>query len=433
MIKNVSRRSFIKGAAGAAAVGAASSSFFAPNLISAQGSGVELIFWHAFPSGPNGEAQTKLIDDFNALDNGITVTATAYTNYAEVANAVLTGLDSGDIPQVATLSDVWWFSFYLRQAIVELSPFVENPDDYISSLYADYQRNGGQWGVPFARSTPILYYNTDAFEAAGVDPAALEKWSDFAQVAGDLVDKGNVTYSFGYGNNTSYGAWTMHGPIWAFGGRYSDEDFNIMINQPEAVACGEFMRDMVQSHQAGCVDDTAAEFIAGTLASTIASTGSLGNITTNAQVNFKTAKLPAEIKFGCPTGGTGLSMIAGASDEQQAAAATFMNFCTNTENASYWSQYTGYMPVRTSAIESDDYKAFLAEHPNNQVAIDQLPLTQSQDTARAFIPNGDAEIGNAWTEILVNNKSAQEAFDAVAAILEDAKAPVMEALSAIEG
>lgn len=433
MTRNVNRRSFLKGAAGAAAIGAASSRFFAPNLISAQGSGVEVVYWTAFGSGTNGEAQTKLIEDFNALDNGITVVSTAYDSYESVANAILTGLDSGDVPHVSTLSDVWWFSFYLRQALVELSPYAENQEDFIASLFGDYTRAGGQWGVPFARSTPIFYYNVEAFDAAGVDPAAVGKWSDFAEVAQSLVDGSDVTFSFGFGNAASYGAWTMHGPVWAFGGRYSDEDFNIMVNQPEAVAAGEFMRDLLQNKGAGAVDNPTNEFIAGTLAAMIGSTGSLGNITANGTVEFKTAKLPEELAFGCPTGGTGLSIIRGASDEQIAATAEFINFCTNTENASFWSQYTGYMPVRVSAIESEDYQAFLAEHPNNQVAIDQLPLTQPQDSARVFIPNGDANLGRAWEQILVNNTPAQQAFDEVAALLEEDKAPVLEALEVIEG
>lgn len=433
MKKQVSRRSLIKGAAGTAAIGVASTNFFAPNLISAQGSGVELIYWTAFGSGTNGDAQAKLIADFNAADTGVTVTSTAYANYEEVANAILTGLDSGDVPHVATLSDVWWFSFYLRQALVDLTDLAETPDDYIPSLFADYQRNDGQWGVPFARSTPLFYYNTDAFEAAGVDPSVLATWSEFAEAAPTLVEKGGVDYSFGFGNAASYGAWTMHGPIWAFGGNYSDPDFNILVTEEKAVATGEFMRDLVQTKKAGTVATPQDDFVAGSLAAMIASTGSLGSVTDTTSVGFATAMLPEEMQFGCPTGGTGLSILNSASEEQVAAAASFLAFCTNAENAATWSQTTGYMPVRTSAIESEAYQAFLAENPNNQVAIEQLPKTQSQDSARVFIPNGDQELGRAWEQILVNNVSAQDAFDECAAILEEAKQPVLEALSGIEG
>ena len=432
MIKNVSRRSLVKGVAGAATLGAASSRFFAPNLIGAQGSGVELVYWTAFGSGVNGDAQAKLIADFNALDSGVTVTSTAYASYEEVANAILTGLESGDVPHVATLSDVWWFSFYLRQALADLTPYADTPEDYVESLYVEYARNGGQYGVPFARSTPLFYYNTAAFEAAGVDPAVLGKWSDFAEVAPSLV-AGDVKYSFGFGNAASYGAWTMHGPVWAFGGRYSDEEFNILVNQPEAVAAGEFMRDMILTKGAGAVANPVDDFIAGTLGAMIGSTGSLGNVATNSQVEFATAFLPEEMQFGCPTGGTGLSVLSGTSDEIIAAAAEFLAFSTNTENAAAWAEATGYMPVRTSAIESESYQAFLAENPNNQVAIDQLPKTQPQDSARVFIPNGDQNLGRAWEQILVNDVPAQDAFDEVAALLEEDKVPVLEALEAIEG
>ena len=349
-----------------------------------------------------------------------------------MANAILTGLESGDVPHAATLSDVWWFSFYLRQALADLTDHVDTPEDYVESLYVEYNRNGGQYGVPFARSTPLFYYNTDAFEAAGVDPAVLGKWSDFAEVSASLVG-GDVAYSFGFGNAASYGAWTMHGPVWAFGGRYSDEDFNILVNQPEAVAAGEFMRNMILEGGAGAVAVPADDFNAGTLASMIASTGTLGNVTANSQVGFATAMLPEEMQFGCPTGGTGLSVLNSASDEHIAAAAEFLTFSTNTENAAAWSQATGYMPVRTSAVESEAYQAFLAENPNNQVAIEQLPKTQPQDSARVFIPNGDQELGRAWEQILVNNVEAQVAFDEVAAILEEEKMPVLEALEQIEG
>lgn len=433
MVKNISRRSLVKGAAGAAALGAASSRFFAPNLISAQGSDVELVFWTAFGSGTNGEAQTALIEEFNALDNGITVTSTAYASYEEVANAILTGLDSGDVPQIATLSDVWWFSFYLRQALADLTPYVDTPEDYVQSLYVEYQRNGGQFAVPFARSTPLFYYNTDAFEAAGVDPAVLGKWSEFREVAPKLVESGGVQGSFGFGNAASYGAWTMHGPVWAFGGHYSDADFNILINKEEAVAAGAFMSDLLTNGGGIAVATPQDDFVAGTLGTMIASTGSLGNVTANSQVGFATAMLPEEMQFGCPTGGTGLSVIAGAAEEQIAAAAEFLKFSTNTENAATWAQTTGYMPVRTSAIESEAYQAFLAENPNNAVAIEQLPKTQPQDSARVFIPNGDQNIGRAWEQILVNGVDPQAAFDEVAAALEEDKAPVLEALASIEG
>lgn len=432
MNTHVSRRSIVKGTAGAAAIGAASSQFFAPSLISAQGSSIDLTYYTAFASGTNGDAQTKVIEEFNALDNGITVNPTTFANYAEVANAILTGLDSGDVPDMFTVSEVWWFTFYLRQSLVDLTDLVEDPDDYVDSLFVEYQRNGGQWAVPFARSTPLMYLNTDAFEAAGLDISVASKWSDFAEVADRLVG-GDVKFSFGFNNSAGYAAWTLHGAIWAFEGNYSDPDLNILVNEPNAVATGEFMRDMVQHKGASVLADVTNEFAAGTVAAIFQSTGTVGRLTEQSLVPFVTAELPSEVNFGCPTGGAGLAVIDRASGELAAAAAEFLKYSTSTEVSSNWAQTTGYMPSRKSAVETPEFQTFLEENPNNAVAIGQLEKTQPQDSARVFLGNGDNILGAAWEEILVNNVPAQDAFDEAARILDDEKQPVIEAIQAIEG
>ncbi|HEV2074596.1 MAG TPA: ABC transporter substrate-binding protein [Thermomicrobiales bacterium] len=438
MIKDFSRRSIIKGAAsaavGASVLGAPSKTFAAPARLQSTGSNAEITLWTAFGSGVNGEAQAKLVEDFNAQGNGVTVTAQVYESYEAVAQALITGLQTGDVPDVATLSDVWWFRFYLSQALADLTEMAQEPDDYVETLYADYQRNGGQFGVPFARSTPLLYFNRDVLEAAGLDESIFETWSSTVEAAPDLLAAGdNMTAAFGFGNAASYGAWFLHGPVWAFDGRYSDEEFNILIDQEGAVNCGEFMREFVQSGNAAAVTDPSTDFQTGGIAATIQSTGALGGITEAAQFDVGTHFLPEEIEFGCPTGGTGLSVMAGASDENKQAAMDFISFSTNTENATYWAMTTGYMPVRNSAIESEEFQTFITENPNNRVAIEQLPLTRPQDTARVFIPNGDQILGQGWEQVLVNNVPAAEAFAEVAQILNEEKEPVLEALQELEG
>lgn len=438
MIRDFSRRSIIKGAAGAAVgasvLGAPSKTFAAPARLQSTGSNAEITLWTSFGSGVNGDAQAKLVADFNAQGNGATVTAQAYENYEAVAQALITGLQTGDVPDVAVLSDVWWFRFYLSQALMDLTEMVQEPEDYVESLFVEYQRNGGQYAVPFARSTPLLYFNQDAVEAAGLDESVFETWSSTVEAAPDLLAANSaMSAAFGFGNAASYGAWVLHGPVWAFDGRYSDEEFNILVTEEGTVNCGEFMRKFVESGNAAAVTDPVTDFQTGGLVAILGSTGSLGGITETAQFNVGTHFLPEEIEFGCPTGGAGLSVMAGASDENKQAAMEFISFCTNTENATYWAETTGYMPVRTSAIESEDFQTFLTENPNNMVAIEQLPLTRPQDTARVFIPNGDQILGRGWEQILVNNVPAADAWAEVEQILNEEKEPVLEAIQELEG
>ncbi|CAN5857462.1 ABC transporter substrate-binding protein [soil metagenome] len=435
MVRDLSRRSLIKGAAGAAAgaavLGSASTTSAAPAL--AQSSDAEVTLWTAFGSGVNGDAQTALVEEFNASGQGVTVTSQAYASYEELAQALITGLQTGDVPDVAVISDVWWFRFYLSQSLADLTSLVSEPDDYVQSLYSDYQRAGGQYGVPFARSTPLMYYNAEGLEAAGLTPDIFATWSSFVEAAPEFVSGSGLSSAFGFGNAASYGAWVLHGPVWAFGGAYSDEEFNILVTEEGCVTTGEFMREFVESGNAVTVTDPVTDFQTGAFGAILASTGSLGGIRDAAQFEFATAFLPEELEFGCCTGGAGLSIMANSSEENQEAAALFIDFCTNTENTSFWAQSTGYMPVRTSGVESDDFQAFLDENPNNRVAIEQLPLTRPQDSARVFIPNGDQILGQGWEQILVNNRPAAEVWEEVKTTLDEEKMPVLEQLEAIEG
>ena len=438
MAKDISRRSMLKGAAGLAAgatfLGAASKAFGAPARLQSTGSNAEITLWTSFGSGVNGDAQTKLVEDFNAQGNGVKVTAQPYENYEAVAQALITGLQTGDIPDVAILSDVWWFRFYLSKSLADLSQMADTPDDYVQSLYADYTRNKGQYGIPFARSTPLLYFNKDVVTKAGVDASAFGKWSDLVKVAPDILAASpNMTGAFGFGNAASYGAWVLQGPVWAFDGHYSDPEFNIMVAEEGCVNTGEFMRKFVESGNAAAVTDPSTDFQTGGLGAIMQSTGSLGSITKAAQFEVGTAFLPEELQFGCCTGGSGLSIMEGASEENKKAAMDFITFSTNTENATYWAQTTGYMPVRTSAIESEEFKAFLDKNPNNKVAIEQLPKTSPQDSARVFIPNGDQILGRGWEQILVNNVASQDAWNDVKKTLDEEKAPVLQAIKDIEG
>lgn len=438
MVKDFSRRSLIKGAAGAAAgatlLGAPSKTLASPYRLQDSGSDAEITLWTAFGSGVNGDAQTALVEDYNAQGNGVTVTSQAFESYEAVAQALITGLQTGDIPDVAIISDVWWFRFYLSQALADVSELVDTPEDYVESLYVEYERNGGQYAVPFARSTPLMYFNRDAVDAAGLDESIFETWSSLVENAPALVEANpDMSGAFAFGNAASYGAWVLHGPVWAFEGNYSDEEFNILVTEEGCVNTGEFMREFVESGNASAVTEPQTDFQTGGFASILASTGSLGGITEAAQFDVGTAFLPEEMQFGCCTGGSGLSVIEGISDENKQAAMDFVTFCTNTENASTWAQSTGYMPVRTSAVDSEDYQAFLDENPNNRVAIEQLPLTEPQDTARTHIPNGDQILGRGWEQILVNNVPAADAWAEVQQTLEEERGPVLEAISEIEG
>lgn len=443
MGNHINRRSLVKGAAsagaglaaaGTLAVGAKrSSTYAAPVLI--QGGPLELTYWTSFGSGVNGDAQTALIESFNSSQPDISIVPQALEDYEAIAAQLITGLQTGDTPDIALLSDVWWFRFYLASALQDLTPMLGEleTDDYVQSLFTEYQRNGGQWAIPFARSTPLFYYNVDALEAAGMTPEVFATWTSFREAAPDLISGSGLEAAMLFGNAASYGAWVLHGPVWAFGGAYSDPDFNILLEEEGTVSCGEFMREFVESGNALAVAEVATDFNAGIAVAAMQSTGALGTTRDTATFNFATAFLPEELEFGCCTGGAGLAILAGLEESRMQAALTYLQYATSAEQTTNWSQATGYMPIRTSAVESPEEQTFLDENPNARTAVEQLPLTRPQDSARVFIPNGDQILGRGWEQILVQNRPAAEVWTEVTAELVPEAEAVLEQVNEIEG
>jgi sn-glycerol 3-phosphate transport system substrate-binding protein len=441
MSQGISRRNLIKGAAAAAAalpVSKASKVFAAPAVI--QSGPLTITLWSSW-SGALGDAQAEVVKRFNESQTEIVVDNQFQGSYGDTAQKLTAALAANQTPDISVLSDVWWFKFYLNNVLLPLNDLIAanqlDATDYVDSLWNEGVKQDVQHWIPFARSTPLFYYNKDAFAAAGLN-AAPTKWSEFAEAAPALLKKDGDTVTqipFMHANGGSYVAWLFQGVCWAFGGHYSDADFKIRINEPEAVAAGEFFRSSIADGWAAITQDASngpdSDFQNGTAASILASTGGLTPTLANAKFEVGTAFLPEELQFGCSTGGAGLAILANAPAERQEAAFQYISFATSPEITTYWSQNTGYMPVRKSAIAGPEMQEFFTQHPQYKVAVDQLAKTQPQDSARVYIPNGDQIIGSGLELILIENQDAQSAFDGVATTLTEEAQPVLEALAAL--
>jgi sn-glycerol 3-phosphate transport system substrate-binding protein len=436
MTTRVNRRTLLKGAAGTAAAAAASPVFHAPNVIAQ--SATEITYWGSFAAGSvNGDAEAGMVDRFNKAQSDVVVKYEFQGSYEETGQKLTAALAAKQTPDVCLLSDVWWFKFYLNQALAPLNDLMTannvDPADYVDSLINEGNRDGVQYWMPFARSTPLFYYNKAAFQEAGLSEAP-KTWDELAAAAPKLVKKdGDTLTQAAYAHRTAanYIAWVFQGLVWAYGGQYSDADFNMLINQGGAIDAGNQYLASVTDGWASTPSDVDADFLNGLTATMIGSTGGLTRFIKEATFDWGTAFLPeGPAGFGCPTGGSGMAVM--AASEKQDAAFKFVAFTSTPENTAWWSLQTGYMPVRKSAVELPELKDFYDKNPQAKVAVDQLPKTKPQDSARVFVPNGDQIIGKGLEEITVNKAEVQPVFDDVNQTLTDEAQPVKEALQDLQ-
>ena len=445
MTTKVTRRTVLKGAAGAAAgtaaLGAAkrSTAFAAPAVVQQTGSKVKVVYWSSF-TAVNAEAMDEAVRRFNESQQEVEIENQFQGTYDETAQKLRAALTSNTTPDMTLLSEANWFPFYLNRALAPLNDLMAANEfdtaDFVESFLNEGNRNGTQWWMSFARSTPLFYYNKAMWAEAGLPDRGPETYAELREWAPSLVKKegDNVSrYAFSHAPSTDFIAWYFQGTIWAHGGQYSDDQFNITLTEPPGIEAGTFYRDSVVEGWAHVSQDRRVDFYNGVTASLMQSTGSLGTILQNSQFEVGTGFLPKAMQPGCPTGGAGLAILANTPQEKQEAAFKFITFLTSTEITTWWSQTTGYMPVRKSAIESPEMQTYYQENPNFRTAVEQLPTTQPQDPARIYIPGGDRILGGGLERILINQEEVQAAFEDVRAELEEEAEPIREQLQEIEG
>src|SRR4029434_1658424 len=112
-----------------------------------------------------------------------------------------------------------------------------DPKAYIGPVYGYYSTTDGKLlSMPFNSSTPVLYYNKDAFKKAGLDPnAPPETWPDMEQSSKKLLAAGHpcgfTTQWQTWIQIENFGAW--HNIPFATGANgFAGTDTKLTINDP---------------------------------------------------------------------------------------------------------------------------------------------------------------------------------------------------------
>src|SRR5918998_1787419 len=209
---------------------------------------IRVVFWSAF-SEELGKAMQKLVDDFNASQEDIFVENQFQGTYEETAQKLATSLAANEVPELVVLSEITWNRFYLNDSLEPLSSYFSggdpDPEDYVEQLIGEGTREGEIWWVPFARSTPLFYYNREMFQQAGLPDRGPATWDELREWGRDLVRLSGNPKAHAFTNAARYNAWYFHGNVLQWGGNYSDENFNALIDEASAVEAGEFARRLI--------------------------------------------------------------------------------------------------------------------------------------------------------------------------------------------
>ncbi len=339
-----------------------------------------------------GGPVTKIIDgltaDFEKENPGIKVKPIYAGTYQESIVKALTAVKSGEPPQTSVLLSTDMFTLIDEDAILPWDDLIKTPDDraWLKSFFPAFMLNsqtgGKTWGIPFQRSTIVLYWNKDAFKDAGLDPERPPaNWTE-------MVDVGKkLTRRDASGNVTQWGIQVPSSgfPYWLFQGFTTQNDVLLMneagtqtyYDKPAVVEALQYWVDLSQKHKvmpAGIIEwgTTPKDFFEKKTAMMWTTTGNLTNVRTNAKFPFGVAMLPANKRRGSPTGGGNFYLFKKSTPAQQAAVLKFVKWITSPRRAAEWGIDTGYVAVRPEAWDTPEMKKYVAGFPFAAVARDQL-------------------------------------------------------------
>ena len=344
-----------------------------------------------------GGSLTKIVDglvaDFEKKNPDIKVNAIYAGNYNDARIKALAALKSGKPAQTSVMFSIDIYELIEQGAIVAFDDVVKTADEkkWLKSFYPALMENGKTqgktWGIPFQRSTIVMYYNKDLFRAAGLDPEnPPATWDELISAGKKLTKKsgGNVEQWGAMIPSTGY-------PYWMFGALAMQNGQTLMngdgnkthFDAPATVEALQFWKDLGNKHgimPSGTIEwgTLRQNFLEGKTAIMWHSTGNLTTVKKKAKFDFGVAMLPAKKRRGTPTGGGNFYIFKKSSAEERAASLKLIRFLTQPSRTAEWSMKTGYLGTRPDAYATPKLMQYVKDFPPAAVARDQLEFATAE-------------------------------------------------------
>jgi len=363
----------------------------------------EIRFWHGM-GGALGIELDALLQRFNDSQKDFRIAGEHKGSYEDTMIGALAAQRAGDGPHLVQVYEVGTAHMMaaksavrpLAQLLAENGERIETKS-FLPAVAGYFADGAGQLlALPFNVSTPILFYNKDAFRKAKLDPEKPPKtWYEMPKAMGELVTAG---YECVY--TTVWPSWvlienmsTWHNQDFAtrengLGGLDAKLIFNTHLMVRHVSMLSSWSRSGYFTYSGRRIEGER-RFAKGECAMVTAASSSYADLRREAKFDFGVAQLPHydDIR-GAPhhsmIGGAGLWVLAGKKTAEYRGVAKFLAWLARPEVQAEWHQRTGYVPVTRAAFDLTAKSGFYKDHPGHEIAIRQLLLNQPTRESRGI-------------------------------------------------
>ena len=407
----------------------------------------ELQWWHAM-TGANNEVVDTLAKEFNEKQSEYKIVPVFKGTYPEALNAGIAAFRAKQAPAIIQVFDVGTgVMMGAEGAVVPVAEVLEkggytfDKSRYLPGIVAYYSKpDGTMLSFPYNSSSPILYYNKDVFEKAGLDVDNPPKtWPEVWEAARKIKSSGAAecgytstwltwiqTENFSAWNNLSYA--THENGL-------ADTNVELKFNAPQFVEHFQSIADLAKEgvfRYGGRTSEAKQLFLSGECGILTESSGGLGDIVKSG-LNYGIGQLPYYEGEGRPQntipGGASLWVFGGKSDEEYKGIAEFFNFLSQTEIQARLHQVSGYLPVTMEAYNATKDSGFYEKNPGRETPIQQMmgkePTENSKGVRLVNLPQVRDIMNEEFEAMLAGQQDAKAALDKA---MERGNAAIQQAL-----
>jgi sn-glycerol 3-phosphate transport system substrate-binding protein len=255
----------------------------------------------------------ELIDRFNGQQQAVQVTPVYTGSYDDTNLKTRAAIKAGKPPGAVIMSANFVREYVINDEVDPFDPYIEKggiaasayfDDSFWPPLKPNAVIGGRIFGIPFQNSTPLLYYNTDAFKDARLDPdRPPADWAEWTAAAKKLTKPSGERWGLMFPATYDYCGWLTSALVMQNGGQYYNHDYGgeVFYDAPSTFGALALLDKMVNQDKTvppGVSDANActSAFFAGRAAMMMLSTGSLSFIRSNMKLPYKVAFLPRSVR-----------------------------------------------------------------------------------------------------------------------------------------
>lgn len=354
---------------------------------------VEIEFWYGL-EGKLQEDMEKMVEEFNSSQKDIVVKYKKQDNCEQTMKKLGEAFTKEYVPTVVLLNAEHADGVARSGMAESLQPFIDaDTDFYIDDLLDCFRAQGTYHNelmtMPVIGTTRVVYYNKALFEKNGLTDKDLATWQGFVEVAKKVGEYPVLEISEGH-QVMMDAAFSSGGTVLSGSGK------KVLVNDAKWVEVWDQFRKwihddkliIIKSREQDAELKMIKDVLEGKVLSCIAAWGGVQNLDFDElgiapQPGWEDKKTKAEA-----TSKMLLIPKGGRSERENIAAYQFIKFITNTKNTAYFASDTGYLAVRRSAMEDENFKAYIEK--NIQLKFPQIQADTL--SSRAFIDRTEGRI-----------------------------------------